>query len=111
VVFVSPSVNLSEAYLESSLSLAYECDVFCLSFLSGMIFYGSEELRLFPGAQRVLELHGCRWNRLVDSSKVDGLLFPGPYVLERGVFWRVSRLYPDTANAFTIGLRTLPNQR
>lgn len=89
-------------------------DVFCLAFLSGVIFYGygvSDGECLDTGIREVLSSHGNLWTRFIDAASIDDPLLPGPYVLEKGLLWKVSRLYEDTANAFTLGLRTVSSNR
>lgn len=89
-------------------------DVFCSAFLSGVIFRGhglSEDGSLNDGSREVLSSHGNLWTQFIDAAHTDDPLLPGPYVLEKGLLWKVSRLYEDTAHAFTLGLRNVSHKR
>ena len=84
--------------------------MFCLDFLFGVVFLGNGILdgkSLDARARELLSSHGTLWTQFIDAASIDNSLLPGPYVLEKGLLWKVSRLYEDTANAFTVGLRTI----
>lgn len=65
---------------------------------------------LDAAAREVLKSHGTLWTQFIDAANIDDPLLAGPYVLENGLLWKVSRLYEDTSNAFTLGLRTVSNK-
>lgn len=105
---------LSKDWIQSFINDAMEDDVFSTSFLSGIILNGAESLErdyLSVDARNVLSTLGNIWTRSISHEGRTGELLPGPYVLEHGFFWTVSRLYDDTAEAFTVGLRRLPDRR
>lgn len=87
--------------------------LFCLAFLSRVVFHGygiSNRWSLDAGAREVLSSQRTLWTRFTDAADTDSPLLPGPYVFEKGLLWKVSRLYEDTANAFTLGLRTVSSE-
>ena len=102
-------------WLESLLEDALRVDdVFCFAFLSGVVFHSHGILNRYSldaGAQKFLSSHGNSWAHFIDASHRADPLLPGPYILENGLLWKVSRLYEDTADAFTVGLRTISNER
>ena len=106
---------LSADWLKSLLDDFLQADdVFCSAFLSGVVFYGrgvSNDFSLDSGSQDVLSSHRTLWTRFIDPADADGPLLPGPYVLENGLLWKVSRLYDDIAGAFTLGLRMVSHKR
>ena len=112
---ILPGTTLSADWLKSLIDDALQADdVFCPAFLSGVVFCGYNtynDYSLTAGACKVLSSHGTLWTEFIDAANTHGYLFPGPYVLEKGLLWKVSRLYEDTANAFTMGLRTISNGR
>lgn len=108
---ILPETTLNADWLESLLDDVLQADdVFCLEFLSGVVFLGNGILEgnsLDARTRELLSSRGTLWTQYIDAASIDGSLLPGPYVLEKGLLWKVSRLYEDTANAFTVGLRTV----
>lgn len=90
------------AFVEEAL---HTDDVFHKAFLSGVLFYGGGDQPVSPGMQNYLSSQENKWTRFVKIDDLEGPLFPGPYILERGWLWPVSRLFEDTVSAFTTGLR------
>ncbi|KAL9047060.1 MAG: hypothetical protein Q9214_000267 [Letrouitia sp. 1 TL-2023] len=80
-------------------------DVFHKAFLTGVVFYGSEDHPISPRMQDYLSTHENKWTQFVKINDSGTPVFPGPYILERGWLWQVSRLFEDTVSAFTTGLR------
>ena len=105
---------MSADWLESLLDDVLQADdVFRFDFLFGVVFLGNgilESKSWNARARELLSSHGTSWTQFIDAASLDDSLLPGPYVLEKGLLWKVSRLYEDTANAFTVGLRTISNK-
>lgn len=89
-------------------------DVFCSAFLSGIVLTGKDVSKkecLDRDTQAFLSSSGNMWMESINPDDLDQELLPGPYLLRNGHFWKVARLYDDTAEAFTVGLHTLPDKR
>ena len=108
-------MNTNEDWVESLVKAAVkDDDVFNPAFLSGIIFFGASAWERKNMSVRDTEyLFSVRnkWTRFVGPEDEARHLVPGPYVLENGLLWKVLRLYEDTVEAFTVGLRTLPDNR
>lgn len=96
------------AFVEAAL---HADDVFHKAFLSGVIFYGGDDQHVSPGMQDYLSSQENEWTRFVKIDDLEGSVLPGPYILERGWLWQVSRLFEDKVSAFTTSLRKLCEYR
>lgn len=95
-----------ESQLIEFVKMALHADnVFHKAFLTGVVFYGSENQPINSRMQDYLTTHGNKWTRFVKMNDSETPVFPGPYLLKRGWLWQVSRLFEDTVSAFTISLR------
>ena len=109
---VPANTKLDHTYVEHYITkYLYNDDVFCPTFLSGVLFYGPEKVTIYNNVRRCLQRHGNQWSDYMSISNYGYPLLPGPYVLAATKLWRISRLYADTANGFTVGLRRLSNGR
>ncbi|TAQ89905.1 hypothetical protein B7494_g1791 [Chlorociboria aeruginascens] len=92
-----------QEYVLSYVDIALRTDdVFCHEFLSGIVFSGgdlSDLVSFKPPAS-----WNTSWTRYIRVSNNDAPL-PGPYLLNRGRYWDVYRLYDDSINAFTTAFR------
>ena len=94
-----------QGYVEAALKAD---DVFCLEFLSGIVFYGDFETDDFPelAPQNLPGSWNTSWTHFITTAN-NGYkkLLPGPYLLNDTRLWDVYRLYDDLVNAFTIPFR------
>jgi Amidase len=87
-------------------------DVFCLDFLSGIVFSGDLERGGLPNlaSLKLPDSWNTSWTHLIIASNGNSPL-PGPYLLNGGRYWDVYRLYDDSINAFTTAFRPTNLQR
>lgn len=115
MISVEAHAVLSIDWVKSTIENATEKDdVFCSAFLSGIVLTGKDVSKkdcLDRNTQAFLSSSGNVWTDFINPDDLDQELLPGPYVLQNGDFWKVARLYDDTAEAFTVGLQTLPDKR
>lgn len=112
MVLVPPGKSLDHRFIDNFVSdFLQSDDVFCFAFISKVLFYGVEKHVVPSDVRQCLRRYG---NDSVDSvieSDVSEPLVSGPYILEGTTLWQISRLYADTANAFTVCLHSLSNGR
>jgi hypothetical protein len=96
-----------QEYVLSYVDIALRTDdVFCLEFLSGIVFsrdLDGEDLSDLVSL-KLPDSWNTSWIRSIIASNGNAPL-PGPYLLNRGRYWDVYRLYDDSINAFTTAFR------
>lgn len=108
-------ISLSRDSVKSILDdFAKRNDAFCSAFFLAIIFHGNcipERNILGGNVEAFLSSLGNRRTKSINSNELDRELLPGAYVLQNGRFWKVARLYDDTAEVFSVGLQVLPDRR
>ena len=78
-------------------------DVFCETFLGGVIFTGSsgkDNVEILPDAVQLLQSWGTTWTEVLDVDSKGNIPLPGPYLALGGHLLEIFRLYDDTHGAF-----------
>ena len=118
VIFLDQKTReVTEAWLRETLE-AYRStdDVFQDDFLSGVIFSrvkyppSSSSLDISPSARRLLKSLGTMWLDTIESSLVDELPLPGPYIVVRRELREILRLHDDVQGAFIQSLMPLDQE-
>ena len=83
----------------------YQDDVWTRSFLQTVIVRGAfSEDDLSTEIEDLLKSWGTKHIRYREHNSAETTISQGPYWLQKGSFHRVSRLYPDNADAFVVAV-------
>ncbi|KAI4157700.1 MAG: hypothetical protein LQ342_008086 [Letrouitia transgressa] len=104
VIRLEGQVKITREWLQQAIETYQSSDdVFCGTFLGGVIFtrtWGSDNVEILPGAVRLLQSRGTLWTKILRVGSGGNVPLPGPYLASGGDLFETVRLYDDTHNAF-----------
>ncbi|KAL9039877.1 MAG: hypothetical protein Q9214_004700 [Letrouitia sp. 1 TL-2023] len=112
VIRLEGQVKITKEWLQEIIETYQSSDdVFCGTFLGGVIFTGTsgvDNVEILPDAVQLLQSWGTVWTKILNVESAGNVLLPGPYLASGGYLFEIARLYDDTHSAFmcAIILRT-----
>lgn len=104
VIWLEGQVKVTRDWLQQIIETYRSSDdVFCETFLGGVVFTGSSgknNVEILPDAVQLLQSWGTVWTEVLDIDSTGTVPLPGPYLALGGHLFEIFRLYDDTHSAF-----------